>query len=288
MADIEKIYSVSAVIGTGKCNANCPFCAGYYLRDDKCPPETYWKNYKTAIKLCARHGGWSLSLTSSGEPTCESEIVTRALQEYRDCTNRGAYMPVVNLFTNGILIANDDFAEQHLKLWKMLGLTHVAVSVHSPYVNKQAESYGIKSYPNLEDISSNIIEAGLSPRATLLLKKGDVDNLDLFLHTLDVLKKSGFSNVTCWPVVDPDGSRNDYTPSRWNLWRIKNWLDRNYNLAHRHEWGGGVYEYGGDIVRFTTYVTPYNPKKNYVRQLVVFPDGGVYYSWIREGSICLR
>jgi len=32
MACIEKIYSVSALVGNGTCNANCDFCAGKYLR----------------------------------------------------------------------------------------------------------------------------------------------------------------------------------------------------------------------------------------------------------------
>jgi hypothetical protein len=32
MACIEKIYSVSALVGSNKCNADCVFCAGKYLR----------------------------------------------------------------------------------------------------------------------------------------------------------------------------------------------------------------------------------------------------------------
>ena len=31
---IEKIYSVSALVGNGTCNANCAFCAGKYLRKE--------------------------------------------------------------------------------------------------------------------------------------------------------------------------------------------------------------------------------------------------------------
>ena len=33
MGCIEKIYSVSALVGNGSCNANCDFCAGKYLRN---------------------------------------------------------------------------------------------------------------------------------------------------------------------------------------------------------------------------------------------------------------
>ena len=34
MACIEKIYSGSALVGDGKCNAHCGFCAGNYLRPE--------------------------------------------------------------------------------------------------------------------------------------------------------------------------------------------------------------------------------------------------------------
>ena len=64
MACIEKIYSVSALIGNGKCNANCKFCAGKYLRPEAKEDEEYYRNLEAAIKLSARYGGWSLSLTS--------------------------------------------------------------------------------------------------------------------------------------------------------------------------------------------------------------------------------
>ena len=100
MACIEKIYSVSALIGTGTCNGNCKFCAGKYLRPQAGDSPLYWKNYEAAIKLSARYGGWSLSLTSSGEPTCDPDAVTKALRIYRKCAQEGAYFPNVNLFTN--------------------------------------------------------------------------------------------------------------------------------------------------------------------------------------------
>jgi hypothetical protein len=45
---------------------------------------------------------------------------------------------------------------------------------------------------------------------------------------------------------------------------------------------------GGSILRLTDYVTKHDPKKDFVRQLVVFQDGTVAYSWIREGVLCMR
>ena len=80
MACIEKIYSVSALIGDDSCNANCSFCAGKYLRPQaEADNPLYWRNLEAAIKLSARYGGWSLSLTGSGEPTCSPFYVGKAL-----------------------------------------------------------------------------------------------------------------------------------------------------------------------------------------------------------------
>ena len=59
-------------------------------------------------------------------------------------------------------------------------------------------------------------------------------------------------------------------------------------MCHGHVWGGGVFDYKGNILRYTDYVTKHDPKKDFVRQLVVFQDGTVAYSWVREGALCMR
>jgi hypothetical protein len=72
------------------------------------------------------------------------------------------------------------------------------------------------------------------------------------------------------------------------LFGIRRWLQRNATLCHGHAWGGGVYDYDGNILRLTDYVTKHDPKKDFVRQLVVFQDGTVSYSWIRKGALCMK
>jgi len=288
MVCIEKIYSVSALVGNGKCNANCGFCAGKYLRPQAKENDLYHKNLEAAIKLSARYGGWSLSLTSSGEPTCDPDALTRALKTYDKCAKQGAYFPNVNLFTNGIDFGDKKFCETYLPVWKQLGLTNVAVSIHSVDEKEQAKIYGLESYPKLETIAQNIEEQGVGVRATLLLRKNGVDNSAKYENAVDSLIEKGIDNITSWPVGNPDGTRNEYTPSRLGIFGIKRWLNKNAKLCHGHTWGGGVYDYHGNILRITDYVTKHNPKKDFVRQLVVFQDGTVAYSWIREGALCMK
>ena len=289
MACIEKIYSVSAVIGKGNCNGNCSFCSGKTLgRGAKTDEQqaTNMRNLEFAIKLSAKYGGWSLSLTSAGEPTCDPEAVTEALTIYKKCASQGAYFPNVNMFSNGILLGDPIFCDQWLPKWKELGLTNVVVSIHSFNEREQALVYGKAEYPDFKDISDNLKKYGIGVRATLLLRKGAIDTPHKFESALIYLFNKGYKNITAWTIGNPDGSRNEYTPSRWNVYKIWRWLAKNGTLCHAHEWGGGVYDFDGKIVRLTDYVTKHNPKKDYVRQLVVLQDGGVYYSWIKEGAIC--
>lgn len=289
MACIERIYSVSALVGSGKCNGNCPFCAGRYLRPQASNNELYWKNFESAIKLSARYGGWSLSLTGSGEPTCDPQDVTKALQIYNKCASQGAYFPNVNLFTNGIMFADEQFCGTWLPLWKNLGLTNIAISIHSVELSEQAAAYGLKKYPDFGEIFNNIKKYGIGVRCTLLLRKGGVENTGSYEKAVNILiNKYGVDNITSWPIGNPDGSRNEFTPSRLGIWSIRLWLKRNTKLCHGHVWGGGVYDYHGNILRLTDYVTKHDPKKDYVRQLVVFQDGTVAYSWIREGALCMK
>ena len=288
MACIERIYSVSALIGDGTCNGNCPFCAGKYLRPQAKDNPAYWRNLESAIKLSARYGGWSLSLTGSGEPTCNPKDVSKALQVYKKCADQGAFFPNVNLFTNGILFGDPNFAKGWLPFWRDLGLTNVAVSVHSTLHLEQAAAYGLKTYPNFMDVFGNIRRHGVGVRCTLLLRKGGIDDAIEYERAVHRLRDYGVDNITSWPIGNPDGSRNKFTPSRLGLLSIKLWLRRNAKLCHGHVWGGGVYDWNGGILRMTDYVSRHNPKADFVRQLVVFQDGTVAYSWIREGALCMK
>jgi len=289
VACIEKIYSVSALVGSSACNGNCAFCAGKYLRPQASDNPIYWKNLESAIKLSARYGGWSLSLTSSGEPTCDPEAVTKALEVYDKCAKQGAYFPNVNLFTNGILFGDSAFCDKWLPLWKNLGLTNVAISIHSVDRKKQAEAYGLESYPDFNDIFNNIRRHGVGVRCTLLLRKGEVDNAVKYEEAVSTLVKFfGVDNITSWPVGNPDGTKNSFTPSWFGLASIRYWLWKNTKLCHGHAWGGGVFDWKGNILRLTDYVTRHDPAKDFVRQLVVFQDGTVAYSWIREGALCMK
>jgi hypothetical protein len=218
----------------------------------------------------------------------DPDALSRALLLYHECALQGAYFPNVNLFTNGIRFADKAFCEKYLSRWRGYGLTNVAVSLHGTNEEMQSAAYGV-SYPKLDDVFDNIREQGVGLRVTLLLRKGGVESLKDYENALFTLRtRYDVDNITSWPVSNPDGSRSNFTPSRLNLMRIRWWLRTHAKLCHGHVWGGGVYDYNGMMVRMTDYVTRHDPKKDFVRQLVVFQDGTVAYSWIREGALCMK
>ena len=218
MPCIDKIYSVSVLVGSGACNGNCNFCSGKYLRDQAQKDGDIPANLDSALRLSSKYGGWSVSITSSGEPTLSPESVTRVLARMHDLRQEGVSFPFVNLFTNGILLADEKFCEKWLPVWKKYGLTAIAVSIHSVFEWEQAEAYGLKHYPSLVKIFANIRKYDLIPRVTLLLRKGGIDNAKEFKSAVDYLMLTHkIKMITTWPLANPDGSRASFTPSRWGL-----------------------------------------------------------------------
>lgn len=288
MPCIEKIYSVSVLVGSNDCNGNCKFCAAKDLRSQAQKNGDVPPNFDAALRLSSKYGGWSLSITSSGEPTLSPDSVTNTLKVMYDLRKEGVSFPFVNLFTNGILIGDDDFCAKYLPKWKELGLTAIAISVHSIFENEQAEAFGLKNYPSYIKIFDNIRKYGLVPRATLLLRRGGIDNAKKFHESVDFLYKAQrIKMITTWPLASPDGSRAWFTPSRMGLLSIKWWIFRNTKRVLGHAWGGSVNDYKGNSLRMTPYVSRHKPKATFIRQLVVFQDGRVAYSWFQEGAFCI-
>jgi uncharacterized Fe-S cluster-containing radical SAM superfamily enzyme len=288
-ACIDRIYSVSAAIGGPKCNANCPGCAGRAIRSAAAAVEDYNKaprNIVAASRLCVNYGGWSLALTSAGEPTLYPDAITDTLKTLKE---NGVQWPFINLFTNGIRLANDGHIQDMLPYWRELGLTSVALSVHNIDDEKNAAAYGLSldRFYKLRDALEVIKRADLCPRIVLLLGKGNVDNAKEYKRALDYLHDIGVTIVTSWELRNNDGTRCEQTPRRRDMFGIKLWLLARTQAVMGHIWGGMVRSYKGMNVRLTDYVSEHHPWNDYIRQLVLLPGGRVSYSWYQEGMFCL-
>jgi len=292
MPCIEKIYSISVLTGNGMCNAKCKHCAAVDLRKQSLPStEGTIRNLRAAMRLSRNYGGWAISLTSSGEPSMSPIAVTKTLQEIdSEAKDHGTAFPFINLFTNGILFGDKGYCDKWLPKWKKLGLTAVAVSVHSTKRAEQAKAYGLlpKNYPSLQVIFDNIKAHGLTPRVTLLLGKDNINNAKTYKEAVDDLIDMGVNMITSWPLQTYDGKRFEHTPSRLGMMSIRWWLLRNTERTLGHSWGGTVNSYKGISLRLTNYVSKHKPKNKFIRQLVVFQDGTVAYSWFQKGAFCIK
>ena len=281
---IDKIYSVSVVIGSEACPASCAACGGKRLahptRSDAL------RTIIPAARLALSYGAWTLSITGQGEPTLDTEQITELLTKLKE---NNLQFPFVNLFSNCIpLNTHPEKYDKLLRQWRDLGLTSVVLSIHSVYDDTNKRAYGSPDHMcSRQHTLNQIKETGLTPRVTLLLQRGYVDDAQTYKYALQVLCGEGIRMVTSWPIVDYDGSRIQATPSRLGLAGIKWWLIRNTEPVMGHVWGGMVRAYQGMNVRITDYVTDHKQTSNFLRQLVVLPDGTVSYSWHQSGMHCL-
>jgi len=290
---IDKIYSVSAVLGGPACNANCPGCAGKVIRQDVIDSAINGgpsyndapRNIVPASRLALNYGAWTLSLTSSGEPTMYPGAITNTLQKLKD---EGVQWPFINLFTNGITIANEwDRLKPLLIKWKSLGLTSVVLSIHSTDAEENASAYGVKRAWNASDVVKKIQSVGLCAKIVLLLGRDRVGTLDEYKRSLDVIHDWGVGLITSWELRTNDGRRIKQTPSRWEMLKIRAWLMAKTTPVMGHVWGGLVRSYRGMNVRLTDYVSKHKPSNDFLRQLVLLPGGKVSYSWFQKGMFCL-
>lgn len=217
-----RLQNIALFVGTGRCNANCGHCAGSIHRanmpkEDKVVDEELF--YET-LRYAYERGARSLSLTSGGEPTLAPNSVTRTLEiaQNFDFTK-------IKLYTNGIRIGRSQkFSETYLPLWQSKGLTDISWTVHSLSEEKNAEIFGIKSYPSLELVISRIHKAYLKVRANIVLSRGNISDLERFKEIVNGLKGYGVDNIAAWPVRD---EKDEYdllnAPSMPEIREMREW-----------------------------------------------------------------
>ncbi|MBU0958755.1 MAG: radical SAM protein [Nanoarchaeota archaeon] len=224
MACIEKIYSVSALMGNGACNAHCDFCAGKIHRrySPKKDGDLDEELVKKTLTDCYYAGARSLSLTSSGEPTLSPVSVSRVLEIVHDLSFRGLDFPKINLYSNGIRIGQDEeFCQTYLGLWKRLGLTSVYITVHDLDERRNAEIYRINKYPSLQTVFDNIHGADLSVRSNIVLSKKNIGDFKRFKEMVEGLFDLGSDFISAWPIRDDNDEVNlDLAPNKEELTRM--------------------------------------------------------------------
>ena len=250
-------------VGTGKCNAKCLHCAGKYHRDSAPTEDGFIDEslvYDT-VRKCHADGARYLTLSGSGEPTLSPLAVTRTLQLVDRCRAEGMRFNTVSLYTNGIRIGEEEQFGRYLRMWRMLGLGTMYVTVHSPDRHLNAKTYGVASYPPLSLVFSRIHDAGLLVRANVVLHRERMGTLLDFTRMVQYLEDTGADMVAAWPVRDEQDQINPFmAPPPEEIKRMKAWVDSGKSRIY---------------VRMPT------SRKGYEKgqKLTLFPDGTLSSSW---------
>lgn len=253
-----KLQNIALFVGTDKCNARCPHCAGLIHRanmpkEDKVSDE---KLFYDTLKYAYERGSKALSLTSAGEPTLAPNSVSKTLDIAREFD-----YTKIKLYTNGIRIGKSEkFSSFYLPLWHSKGLTDIYLTTHALSPKKNSELFGITSYPELSIIVSRVHQAQLKIRANIVLSKSNISNLEKFVNLVVGLKNLGFDNIAAWPVRD---SNDDYdvinAPSFQEIDKMRDWASVDSSIAVQTEEHHKLYE-------------------NRVK-LGLFPDGSLSNKW---------
>jgi len=278
-----KIQTLSVVVGSNACNAKCPFCVSQMT--GKCIPHNQKYNTRNLEKICqfsAMNGVSTALITGKGEPTMSKDLLPI-------CAELNKYFPFIELQTNGYLLTEDMLACLY-----EVGLSTVIISMVHYDDDHNNTIYGFKKPLDLKKTIKMIHEAGLSVRLSCIMVKGYVDSEDEFNNLIKFCKDNNVEQLTIRPVEVPkvamDRDVYDWTVNHKvngdDLDDIHNILDACgtivMNLAH----GAKVYDYLGQNVCITNCLT-LDTDDEKIRQLIIYPDGHVFYDWVYKGAILL-
>lgn len=292
------VQTYTAVVGDKRCNAYCPYCVSKMTPCPEFSETTNWSNFERGAKLAEKWGATTFLITSKGEATLHRDKV------FSFANAAGAYFPIIELQTNGILLPQylEERDSAHggvktLDLWKTAGLTTIALSSVGPDwdFNKSLIS---RHYPDPHELIPNLREKGFCVRLSVIMVRDGVDSMYMLRETIRWANRIGVDQLKVYPVNRPKSSDNSLVYD----WVGKNCVSESAlemcemflkekavairQLAH----GDTVYSYKDDTMKtdqnvaFGSCLTEGNPD-NEIRQLIFCGDGHVRYSWQYEAAI---
>ena len=274
----------------GPCNAHCPFCISPMTWKTGVDNNRLLRRHLSrALDFARYHGVDTVLITGSGEPTIHRDLVFHIIAEAR-----AAGIPIVELQTNGKLIANDP---GYLEELVHLQLATVALSVSS--VNPARSAQIMEIGLDYLDLVRTIASRGLICRVTLNLLKHDREELlEGLAKYADTLYEAGARQLTLRRLGVPEVPQRTAEAEKIIEWIGKNALDEKDiqklerevktkgTLLRTLSYGAEVYNYRNLSVTVGTCMTE-TSEAHEIRSLILMPDGHVYHSWNYPGSILL-
>jgi molybdenum cofactor biosynthesis enzyme MoaA len=288
----QDIQTFSIVAGSLACNAHCGFCIAPMTPPNGLgtkEPTINWRNFRKAARYARDGRCRTAMITSKGEPTIFPDQITKFLEELVPYD-----FPVIEMQTNGLLIASGRVTDEHLKRWYDLGLTTVAISVVHYEAEKNRLTYTpkAKEYMDLPALIAKLHAAGFSVRLAVVMVKDNLDTVEEVSKMIAFAKANKVEQLTFRPVTKPDKSENagifkfvsDNHVSDQFIAAVNAKLKAGGHVITEMAYGATVYDYEGQNVCITNCLT-IDTKADELRQVIFFPDGHLRSAWQLEGAI---
>jgi hypothetical protein len=156
------------------------------------------------------------------------------------------------------------------------------------------EIYGYKTPLDLVETIQMIHSEGLSVRLSCIMVKGYIDSFIEVEKLVKFCKENGVEQLTIRSVEVPQVIK-DYETWKWTidhkiddviLDEIKTGISTIGKLVMKLAHGSKVYDFIGQNLCVSNCLT-LDPEDETMRQLIIYPNGHVYYDWQYTGAILL-
>lgn len=287
-----KTHTFSIVVGTGACNANCPYCISKMTCSKAPKSKTINRTrFRTACQIVqqARNGLVSVILTSKGE----TMLFMREIDECLELMQSYDF-PLVELQTNGTLIGDYIGVLKHWAKAGMLTLVCISIAHYDPV--RSNELMGIKGDFDYRVAVDELHNTGLAVRLNCTMMTNGVYLTEHVESLVKVSRELDVDQLTVRDVDIPDVVRDDPVAEETRRYAIANkpsrfhreWLHTHLILNGAVELlrlphGASVFDYRGQNISVNNCVTSTTDPDD-IRQIIFFPDGRICYDWKYPGA----
>jgi pyruvate-formate lyase-activating enzyme len=254
------------------------------------------RNLGKALRLAEIGNVTTVIITGKGEPMLFPQhigLYMDRLKEYR--------FPFIELQTNGSILDMETFAGQDvdrmLAFWAACGLTTILISNvgYDDYKNNMVYFPHKKSWIDIKKVVDKVQKHGINIRLTTVGINGGIDSPNELVKLLGWAGALGVKQVTWRPVAKPSGNGSDVGVSDWvkangltqdQVQKVAEYVVSNGTLLYKLVHGAAVYDLLGKNFCLGNCLTN-DPTEETIRQLIFYPDGGLYTDWQFKGSVLL-
>lgn len=270
------------------CNAKCPFCISRLTGKAQkwnTGKISWQKKLEKACGFAQNNGVSTLFLTGKGEPFLNLEDC------YEILSIGSKYFSIMEIQTNGSLCT-----ESNLTKLMEQGLTTLAISISHPNPTKNAALIGLDEVVDYHKISKIANNLGLVIRISFNISNfwedNDMSVMDwvkkiLSDTTIDVHQYT-FRKLGLPPSTDiPEYSRISKWIKKYMITdkQINDYIKKHGTFLRQLNWGATIYDVNGFSVAIVECLQKPGYSEDEIRSIIFMPNGHVYTSWEKTGSI---